>query len=275
MLSFFRKFDTAVLKQPGKEIVEGLSLNKEKNPLPDYQKALEQHTCYAKTLRQLGVNTVVLGPTSTLPDGCFVEDTYLITNDFVIRLRSAAPTRAKESKAIFKTIEELTLPRKMYSLPKEYTMDGGDILVIGKRIYIGMTSRTSFEAIEWVKKNVVEGDYDVQAVQVPQGLHLKSGVTALTPDVFMVLPEFEPIMKELHRSLNEEKTFYTVTPGEERAANILPINGGIIIPPNCPNAEAFVLKYYQREMIHKVDTSEFEKVDGLLTCLSIPLNTKR
>jgi dimethylargininase len=256
----------AIMRTPGKEIVNGLS----EQPLPspiEYEKVSTQHAFYVKTLQKIGFFTEVLPSDERFPDGCFVEDTYLILPEVVIRLNPGAPTRANEYERL-----EQSLPhdREHVLLPKEYKIDGGDILVAGKRIYIGLSNRTQLASIDKVRDILTVHDYTVIAFPVPKGLHLKSGMTCIDENVFILQPAFKEEFDALHHALGEEKTSFIVPEDEHFAANVLPLNGHILIPPGCPKTKAFIANYLPSDNIHEVDTSELRKVDGALTCLSLP-----
>ena len=259
-------FNRAVLRQPGEEIINGLSQNPQ-HEKPNFKLALAQHVHYAETLRKIGLLPLIHLANKEFPDGCFTEDTHLILNEVVIRLNPGTPSRSKEPDSLQRSLPK---DRPYERIPNDFTIDGGDILVCNKRIYVGLSSRTQPQAITALEKIVTKYQYQVLSVPVPEGLHLKTGMTAVNPDTFLVQKPFLEILKSLHAELNEEKNYFIVPPEEEFAANVLPLNDAIIIPPNCPKTKAFLLNYFSEDKINEVDTSEFRKVDGALTCLSIP-----
>lgn len=258
------RYNTAILRAPGGEIKEALS--QEKGERPNYEIAIEQHNNYANSLKQLGVMPIVLPADPKFPDGCFTEDTFLILPEIVIGLNPGAPTRQQEVESLLGYIPK---DRPYVKVPNDITIDGGDILVVGKKIYIGLSARTMKSAVDVINNIVSTYHYEVIAVDVPSGLHLKSGVTCLNEKVFMMHAMFEDIFKKLHGP-DSNKTFYVVSPEESNAANVLPLNDGVVIPAGCPKAKAFIQQYYPSDKIIEVNTDEFRKVDGALTCLSIP-----
>lgn len=259
-------FNRAILRKPGKEIINGLSQHASTNK-PDFNTALEQHTRYAGTLKTLGLFPLVNEAVEAFPDGCFTEDTHLILPEVCIRLNPGAPSRAAEPDSL---LPSLPTDRPLKRIPLPYTIDGGDILVSGNKILVGLSSRTMPEAVTELKNILAEFNYQVHPLPVPDGLHLKSGMTCIKPDIFIIQQIFEPVIQSLQSKLNQSFVYHVVPAEEDFAANLLPLNGNIIIPPGCPQTKNFVRLYYAEENIHEVDTSEFRKVDGALTCLSIP-----
>jgi dimethylargininase len=264
----------AILREPGKNIVDALSQEKPQEPI-NFQKALEQHDKYAKALQTLGVVPIIKKAHPLFPDGCFTEDTHLILPEVAIVLNPGAVSRAKEPDSLR---EELPKDRPIKYISHGLTIDGGDILVTNKRIYVGLSTRTTGVAVDQLKEIVSPYGYSVFPVHVPLGLHLKSGMTCIEDKkygntIFIIQKDFEIIMKELRKDnthKNEWIEYFIVPETEKFAANVLPLNECIIIPQNCPITKSFLSKHYSAEKIIEVDTSEFRKVDGALTCLSIP-----
>lgn len=258
-------FNRAILRKPGPSIVNGLSQHSTEKP--DFKNAIAQHSTYAQTLNKLGLFTLVNPAIEEFPDGCFTEDTHLILPEVSIRLNPGAPSRANEPDSLYPS---LPTDRPLKAIPATHTIDGGDILVNNRHILVGLSTRTMPSAVIELKKITDSYQYEVIPLQVPDGLHLKSGMTCIKQDVFIIQSSFESVLKELEQTLNRSLTSFTVPPEEDFAANVLPLNNGIMIPPGCPKTREFISQFYADENIHEVDTSEFRKIDGALTCLSIP-----
>ncbi|MBV8802549.1 MAG: hypothetical protein JO131_06235 [Gammaproteobacteria bacterium] len=264
----------AILRAPGPNIIDAISQEKPHEPI-NFKKALEQHNNYAKALQTLGVTPIIKKAHSQFPDGCFTEDTHLILPEVVIVLNPGAVSRSQEPATLR---DALPTDRPLKYISNGLTIDGGDILVANKRIYIGLSTRTKTQAVEQLKEIVSSYGYTVFPLQVPLGLHLKSGMTCIIDKkygnpVFIIQKDFEILIKELRKDnmhKNEYIEYFVVPETEKFAANILPLNEGIIIPSGCPVTKNFLLKHYSAEKIIELDTSEFRKVDGALTCLSIP-----
>ncbi len=240
-------------------MVRGLSLHFKGTP--DFQKALLQQNQYAEALEKSGVRTVICPAHERFPDGCFPEDTHLIVKEAVIRLNPGATSRRDEPESLR---EFLPKDRPYLKLPGVLSIDGGDILQVGQKIFVGLSKRTQPEAVDFLRSLLMPDGYEVIDLPVAEGLHLKSGLTALSETAFVALPSFSSISK-----IQAIGVLFTVPESEVLAANILPINQNVIIPPGCPQTRAFIEKSSPGKTVIEVDTSEFNKIDGALTCLSL------
>jgi dimethylargininase len=255
----------AILREPAKNFVNAIAQDPD-HIKPDYEKAMAEYREYAKTLREIGVMTTLCPADEDFPDGNFVEDTYFVLSDkLIIELNPGASSRKDE----YKTLRSF-LPAKLplYIIPKEFTIDGGDILKDKKDIYIGISTRTQQEAIDAFNEMVKEHGYRVHAVQVPEGLHLKSGMTRVTHKNFVIQQSFESIL-QLMKEKDEEVKYFIVPQEEKHAANVLAVNGHIMIPDNCPKTREYIQKFYPDEKIHEISTEQVRLVDGALTCSSL------
>lgn len=258
-------FTKALVRRPGKEIINALSITP--TTRPDYELALQQHDNYIQALSKAGVNAIICDADERFPDGCFTEDTHLILPEVIIRLNPGAISRRGEPESL-----QAYLPqdRPHHLLDQACLIDGGDIQVADKRIYVGLSSRTLAQSAMALAALVMPYGYSVVTVQVPEGLHLKSGMTCLDAHTFILQKHFEEILKKIHGSLGEKKDYFVVPENEQEAANILPLNGFVIMPPQCDVTRKFIAQFIPAQNVLEVDTSEFRKVDGALTCLSIP-----
>ena len=260
-----RRFTSAITRIPSRSIVNALSLQPNL-PKPNYERALQEHAAYVKGLKAMGLAVTVCAADERFPDGNFVEDAFLFLGEsLMLELNPGAPTRTGEPMSLTPYLPR-QIPRK--TLNKRYTIDGGDILVDGKVIYIGLSQRTQEEAIVELERWVKEIGYQVVRVAVPEGLHLKSGMTVMQPNHFIIQAAFVPELIKLQSS-NPNLQYYVVSPEENHAANVLPINGKIMIPTGCPKAKAYIERLYQATDIIEMDTSEVRLVDGALTCSSL------
>jgi dimethylargininase len=260
-------FSRAILRKPGKSFINAIAQDPH-HQKPDYEKALAEYMNYAKTLEKMNLDVSICEPDENFPDGNFVEDTHLIVGDkIIIELNPGAPSRAGEPMSLAPHLPT-HLPKHILS--KQYTIDGGDILKDVKKIYIGLSTRTQHGAIEELAAVVKPLGYQVEAIAVPQGLHLKSGMTRILPKHFVIQTSFEPILKDMQTRDKEVK--YFIVPEEEYfAANVLPINGKIMIPTECPKTKNYISQFYKAEDIYEVDTTQARLVDGALTCSSLLL----
>jgi dimethylargininase len=224
----------------------------------DVALARRQHAAYCSALEQAGVKLVVLEADDRLPDCCFVEDTVIVVDELAIITRPGAPSRREEVKAVEKAISEFKNIRRI--LPPG-TIDGGDVLQIGMRIFIGLSARTTPDAVEQVHGMVSPLGYEVIPVPVHDTLHLKSAVTALNDScLVMAAGYFDERLFADFRQL-------TLPMEETYAANCLCVNDTVIIPSGFPVAKAMIEA--EGFSLKELDNSEFRKGDGALTCLSV------
>ncbi len=264
-----RTFTHAITRQPSRSFVNALSMHPNL-PKPNYERALQEHTAYTHGLEAMGLNVIVCPADERFPDGNFVEDTFLILNrDLLIELNPGAKSRAGEPMSLTPWIPTDILKK---TLSKQNTMDGGDVLVDGKVIYVGLSKRTQSAAVDELEHFVKNSGYDVVRLPVPEGLHLKSGMTALKPNHFIIQASFLPVIIELKKT-HPNCDYFVVPANENHAANVLPVNGKIMIPMNCPETKAYIQTLYPSNAILEMDTSEVQLVDGALTCGSLLFNS--
>lgn len=257
-------FTHAILREPGKSFVNALSQDSNRIK-PDYYKMMQEYQVYVNTLREMGVATTVCPADENFPDGNFVEDPYFICGQFIIELRPGAPSRRDE----YTTLRPY-LPKDLplFAIPNEFTIDGGDILKDGKDIYIGLSKRTQQEAIDVFEKIVQKYGYRVYVLPVPDGLHLKSGMTYVTPKNYVIQKSFENVLLKLREKIPSIR--YFIVPDEEKhGANVLAFNGHIMIPDRCPETKKYISDFFLEDKIHVVSTEQARLVDGALTCSSL------
>ena len=229
----------------------------EREPI-NYEKACAQHKQYEDELRELGLEVISLEADSDLPDSVFVEDTALVLDEFAILLNPGAISRRPEVASIEKALSPY---RKLFRIQPPATVDGGDILTVGKTIYVGISSRSTDEAIEQMKAIVVNSGYEVRAVRVTGCLHLKSAVTQISLDTLLINPEW--VQKKDFPGMK----FIKVDPSEPYAANAMLIDGTIIYPSSFPKTQAKLTQAGIRMSI--VDADELAKAEGAVTCCSL------
>lgn len=257
-----RTFTKAILRKPPKSFVNALAQNPH-HTKPEYGKTLDEHFRYAKTLEKMGVRIKICESDERYPDSNFVEDTHLILGGkVIIELNPGAVTRAGEPMSLAPFLPTGLLH---YTLSKKYGIDGGDILEDGDQLYVGLSARTQKEAIEELANIVTPFGYEVHSIPVPSGLHLKSGMTCILPNHFIIQSGFLHIIQDLQKKNNDIK-YFVVPDDEDYAANVLPINGKIMIPQGCPKAKEYIAKYYDVKDIYEVNTEQVRLVDGALTC---------
>lgn len=250
-------FKNAIVRKPGKSLVNGItSANLGK---PDYGKAIEQHKNYVTTLMSCGLNVNVLEADEKFPDSTFVEDTALMTKNCAIITNPGAPSRRGEISAIknivrdyYSNVEEILLPG---------TVEAGDVMMVGDHFYIGLSNRTNPEGAEQLINILQRYGMTGSTVKLEKVLHLKTGLAYLENNNLIACGEF--------LSNPEFKRFNIIEiPGKESyAANCIWINDKVIIPAGYPITKQKIIDAGYD--IIEVDVSEFRKLDGGLSCLSL------
>jgi dimethylargininase len=247
-----------ILRRPGPDFAAGLTtagLGK-----PDPSRMLAQHTVYADALRGLGLEVEVLDPLPGFPDAYFVEDVAVVVPELAVVTRPGAPSRLGEADAIVPVLSRF---RTLARLEHPATLDGGDVLIAGRTVFIGLSSRTNEEAARQLARLLEPHGYRCQTVPVTAGLHLKSSVNWLGGETLLVNDRFaeRPEFRGFHRIV--------VAAGEEPACNTLFVNGTLLMPAGFPRTRRLL-----DEMglpVIELDLTEPRKMDGGLTCMSLRL----
>ena len=253
-------FAHAITRIPGPDYPKGLTTST--LSAPDLALALEQHAAYVRCLESLGVNVEVLPAAPGFPDACFVEDTAVVVREIAIVSRPGAPSRTGET-ALIETA--LAAHRPLARIEAPGSLDGGDILQVGKRFFIGVSDRTNAEGARQLATILAKHGYAAHIIEVAAGLHLKSSLNFVGENTMLVTADFagHPAITDFKQILCPE--------GEEYAANTLLVNGTLIMPTGYPRTKA-LLKPLGLPIV-ELDTSEYRKMDGGLTCLSLRLES--
>lgn len=224
----------------------------------DVTLAQQQHEHYCHTLVDLGLKLVRIEADDYLPDCCFTEDTAIVTDGLGIISFPGTESRHAE---IIEMEKALTTYKKIQHIAAPATIEGGDVLKIGKKLFIGHSARTNEEGIKQVAGLVNELGYEVIPVKIHNTLHLKTVCTYLGNNCIIYADGHfdENIFSEY------DKIIVPVT--ESYCANTLAVNGKVLIPKGFPLTRSLIgNKGYS---IIELDMSEIEKADGALTCLSV------
>jgi dimethylargininase len=225
---------------------------------PDPAVFLAQHRAYVDTLRSLGLQIIELAPESAFPDAHFVEDTAVIVPELAVIARPGAAARRGEERG---SEAVLAWYRPVARIVEPGTLEGGDVLVAGRQVFVGRSARTNAAGVSQLAQLLSPHGYDVTAIPVVAGLHLKSCVNGLGDDALLLTEDFA--RREEFRPFAQ----IVVAPGEEYAANVLWIDGHLLVPAGFPRT-------HQRLQtlgwpLHELAMSEARKMDGGLTCLSL------
>lgn len=219
----------------------------------DYATAAAQHEEYRRLLASLGCEVIALPADDAHPDCVFVEDTALVFDDLAVITRPGAESRRGETRAI---ADALAPYRRLVQIEAPATIDGGDVLVTGDRMYAGLSTRTNEAGIEQLR--ALTGR-EVIAVPVGGALHLKTAVTRVANDTLLINREW------VDAALFEGWKLIDVDPSEPMGANAL-LLGDVVI---YPNAFPRTLARLQHLDVRTIDASELAKAEGGVTCCSL------
>ncbi len=253
-------FTNVIVRRPGKSVCKGITSCKEYGE-PDYALAQKQHDDYINALQQCGCKVTVLEALEDFPDSCFVEDTAVLTPRVAIISRPGAESRRDEVKYIVDTIKKFYPEERIEYIEAPGTMEGGDVLMVGDHFYIGKSERTNAEGCRQFISILQKYGYSGSEVPLNEMLHLKTGITYLENNNMLLSGEF------LQSSLFASYTCHEIPTGEEYAANCIWVNGKVIIPAGYPKVRNLVEQMGYEVLT--VDTSEYRKIDGGLSCLSL------
>lgn len=224
----------------------------------DYALALEQHAGYCEALRHCGATVTTLEVNGEMPDGVFVEDTAIVLDEVAVMMSMGAPSRRGEPAAIERVLREHR-PIARVSLPA--TIDGGDVVRSGRSLYVGLSPRTNAAAIESLREIVGPYGYRVTAVPVRGCLHLKTACSALADGRFLVNRDWiDPAPLPASRLLD-------VPASEPWAGDVLVVAERIILADTFPDTARLLVD--EGFATVPVSVSEFAKVEGGVTCLSL------
>ena len=224
----------------------------------DYARAVAQHRGYSRLLEQLGLTVVELAPDAALPDCCFVEDIAVVLDEVAVLTRPGCGSRRGETAAV---AEALRPYRSVVRLEAPARIDGGDVLLLGRRLLVGVSNRTDAAGLRALADAVRPFGYEVEPVRMQGCLHLKTAVTAAAPGPVLVNPEW--VDPEPLRGLDRIE----VAPDEPGAANVLSIAGAVVMVAGFPKT-ADRLRARGLD-VRTVDVSEFQKAEGGVTCKSL------
>lgn len=224
----------------------------------DHRRALGQHEEYCGLLRHYGVQVKQLSKSINHPDCCFVEDTAIVFKELAVIASMGAASRRGESLAIQKALAPY---RELAFIKLPATIDGGDVVKVGKTVFVGQSRRTNAEAVAQLKSILTPYGYRVRAVEVKGSLHLTTACSALDDETLLVNARWiDPLPFAGFNLLR-------VPDDEPWAANVLRVGDTICLEAGAPRTLELLSKRHDR--LEVLDISEFRKAEGSLTCLSI------
>lgn len=250
-------FKNAIVRKPGKSMTAGLTTAG--LGLPDYELALAQHDKYVKALGDCGLNVRILEADERYPDSAFVEDVALLTTECAIITNPGAPSRKGETAGIrdilneyYTNIEEVVDPG---------TVEAGDIMMVDSHFFIGLSGRTNINGAGQVIRHLEKYDLSGSVVGLEKVLHLKTGVAYLQHNNLVACGEF------VHKEEFSKYNILEIDEDESYAANCIWINDRVLIPAGYPKARKKIEQAGYSTI--EIDLSEFRKLDGGLSCLSL------
>ena len=234
------------------------------DPAIDVQRARAQHAAYVEALRALGLEVVSLPADDAFPDCCFIEDCALVAGGVALITRSGAASRRGEVTEVARELSRhLGVGRvgRVVTMEAPATLDGGDCMRIGARIYVGRSARTNAEGVSRVRAVFAPLGFDVVEVPLADVLHLKCVCSPLPGERVLLADGALP------RALFDGLEVVTIPESESYAANCLSHGEGAIIAEGFPHTRAALERLGLR--VIALETSEMAKADGSLTCLSI------
>ena len=224
----------------------------------DFARAQDQHRDYELLLKRLGVRVIALPAEPDLPDSVFVEDPAVVLDELAVILPLGTETRRREAASL---AQELSKYRKLETVKLPGTLEGGDVLRIGRKLFVGLTRRSNAEGIRQLADILKPCDYEVVIVPVTECLHLKSAVTYLGENTLLA-----------NRAWFDNAPFSSydwidVDPAEPYAANALALGGTIIFPASFRRTHGRIGN--RGFCVTPLDISELQKAESGLTCSSL------
>lgn len=230
---------------------------REREPI-DAELAARQHRAYCEALRACGAEVVTLPAVDELPDSVFVEDTAIVLDELAVLTRPGVESRRAEVEVIEPEVARLR--RKVVRIEAPATLEGGDVMRVGRTLYVGVSSRTNWEGVTALRELVRPHGYSVWTVELFDCLHLKTGCTALNSRMILANPDMVDISEF-------ECEVLLVDEDEPFAANVLRVGNGLLIGEEFPRTARLLAD--RGFDVRKVNVSEFAKAEGGLTCMSL------
>jgi len=227
--------------------------------IPRFEEALSQHAEYISTLKKLGIDVTILEANDQYPDSVFIEDAAICDREFAVITRPGAPTRRGETEGMKEVLGDFFNHIEVISSPG--TLEGGDVMKVNDKYYIGISARTNHNGAEQFIRILKKYGLTGEKVQLEKILHLKTGISYLENDYVLVSGELtECLQFSKYRRI-------IVDPHESYAANSIWINGVVLVPEGFPETRKKIERSGFETLA--INTSEFSKLDGGLSCLSL------
>lgn len=251
------QFSQAIVRKPSQSITNGITTAD--LGIPDFKKAIIQHEAYVEALRRCGLDVTVLEADEDHPDSVFVEDTAIVTDRVAIISRPSPKSRQSEIVSMCKTITKLFKDVRKIEAPG--TLEGGDVMRIGSRFFIGLSGRTNKEGAQQLIAHLQDYGYEGYMVEMEGLLHLKTGVSTLGDNAILV--------DHLLAATGQFRSYQhiQVVAEEAYAANCIRVNDYVLFARGFPKTKKELVEAGFN--LIELDMSEFMKLDGGLSCLSL------
>jgi len=250
-------YSKAIVQKPCKNMIYGLT--SASLGAPDYSLALHQHQEYVDALKVCGLDVTILKADENYPDSVFVEDTALLTSHCAIITNPGAPSRNGEILKMFKILSGFY--RNIGSIEEPGTLDAGDVMMVGKHFYMGLSERTNDNGANQLITFFKKYGMTASTITLEKSLHLKTGVSYLENNSLLATREFFTNPDFKHFNIIE------IDDDESYAANCVWINDKVLVPKSFPNTIRKIEEFGYTTI--EINVSEFQKLDGGLSCLSL------
>lgn len=253
------RFGHAITRQPGARIAEGLRAVD--TGAPDLARMLGAHAAYVTALRGTGAEVVVLPPLPDYPDSVFVEDTMLCLPEIAVAMRPGAPSRQGEVAEMIPAVRAF-YGERMREISAPGCIEGGDILVTGREVLVGLSARTNREGVARLDAILRDEGHALRVVDTPQGvLHFKTDCGLLDPETVLATRRLA-----VSGCFDGYRVLH-VAEGEEAAANCIRFNDIVIMAEGFPRT-ADMLDREGFEVV-RIDNTDCARLDGGMSCLSL------
>jgi dimethylargininase len=227
----------------------------------DLERARAQHRAFERTLAELGCTVRRLPPAPDLADAVFVQDAAFVFDEVAVLARPGAPSRRAEVESVALALKEF---RPLGSIEPPGTLDGGDVIRLGREVYVGQTARTNADGVQQLAAILRPFGYTVRPVPVTGCLHLQTAVTPVAERTLLVNRDW------VDPSQFGSVEVIDVDPAEPFAANALRLREAIVYPTGFPGTQARLAAHGVR--VVTVDLAELGKAEAGVTCCSLIVN---
>lgn len=250
-------FEKAIVKTPGRSLANGITTSNLGKP--DYEKALQQHSKYIEALKNCGLEVIIMPAEEKFPDSTFIEDCAVLTEKCAVIANFGVKSRKGEEVSVHEVLKKYYT--NIAHIKEPGVLEGGDVMRVDDHFYIRLTNRTNTLGAHQLIEILQKLGYTCSTVLIDKTLHLKSGVSYLGENnmILAVEPVGNPAFKKFNKII--------INDDESYAANCIRVNDYVIIPAGYNKTKhAIIEKGYK---VKEVDVSEFRKIDGGLSCLSL------